>query len=129
MSQSRKAAAVILSLRGGAEEFARLFPPEAITNGGVINNVQVDTMTFLMNSLSERYPQLGEETGMMAMTDLMNFRREGSEHIDDLITRFDILRQTANAQGQLVLSIQGLVWILLRACEVNGTLLMQILNC
>lgn len=64
---------------------------------------------------------------MTAMTDLMNFRREGSEHIDDLITRFDILRQRANAQGQLVVSIQGLVWIPLRACEVNDTQLMQVL--
>ena len=122
---ARKAAAVLMSLRGGAEEFARLYPPAAITGGGIVNGVQVDSMTFLMHTLSERFSQLGEETRMQSMTDLMNFRREGREPIDALIRRFDILRQRANAQGQLTLSIQGLVWLLLRACEVDDTQLMQ----
>ena len=80
-----------------------------------------------MHTLSERFSQLGEETRMQSMTDLMNFRREGREPIDALISRFDILRQRANAQGQLTLSIQGLVWLLLRACEVDDIQLMQLL--
>ena len=58
----RKTAAVILQLRGGAQELVRSLPPQAIIAGGVINGTAVDPMTFLMHALSERYAQLGEET-------------------------------------------------------------------
>ena len=124
----RKCAAVILQLRGGAEELVRALPPQAIIAGGHINGVQVDPMTFLMHSLSERYSQLGEETRLAALTDLMNFHRQGQERIDALITRFDTIRQRANQEGQLAMSMQGLAWILLRACAVNDTQLMTLLQ-
>ncbi|CAE8619736.1 unnamed protein product [Polarella glacialis] len=127
MDPARKAAAVILQLRGGAEELARGLPPQAIVAGGLINGVQADPMTFLMHSLSERYAQLGEETRLSAIAELMTFQRNGHERIDDLITRFDIIRQRANDQGQMALSVQGLTWILLRACQVNDTQLTQLL--
>ena len=45
--------------------------------GGQINAVAVDPMTFLMHSLSERYSKLGEETRLEAITVIMNFRQEG----------------------------------------------------
>ena len=48
-------------------------PPQAIIAGGLINGVQVDTMTFLMHKLTENYSQLGEETRLAALTELMNF--------------------------------------------------------
>ena len=124
----RKCAAVILQLRGGAEELVRGLPPQAIINGGQINGTAVDPMTFLMHSLSERYSQLGEETRLSAITDLMNFNRIGQERIDALITRFDTIRQRANQEGQLNISIQGLTWILLRACSVNDSQLMTLLQ-
>ena len=123
----RKAAAVILQLRGGAQELVRSLPPQAIIAGGVINGTQVDPMTFLMHALSERYSQLGEETRLSAITELMNFARRGRERIDDLITRFDTIRQRANQEGQMTMSVQGLSWILLRACQVNDTQLMTLL--
>ena len=128
MDARRKCAAVILELRGGAEEFARSLPPQAIMNGGVINGVNVDPMTYLMHSLAERYSQLGEEACLSAMTELMSFFRNGTERIDSLITRFDIIRNRANQEGQLAMSIQGLTWILLRACQVNDTQLMTLLQ-
>ena len=128
LDSRRKCAAVILQLRGGAQELVRGLPPHAILQGGLINDVAVDPMTFLMHSLSERYSQLGEETRLEAITDIMNFRREGNERIDTLITRFDIVRQRANQQGALALPIQGLVWLLLRACGVDDTQLMSLLQ-
>ena len=85
-------------------------------------------MTFLMHSLSERYSRLGEETRLSSLTDLLTFSRQGQERIDDLISRFDTVRQAANNQGQLALSFQGLAWILLRACQVNDMQLMQLLQ-
>ena len=50
----RKCAAVILQLRGSAQELIRQVPPQAIVQGGLINGIAVDPMTFLMHSLSER---------------------------------------------------------------------------
>ena len=104
----RKAAAVILQLRGGAAELVESPPPQAIIAGGAINGVNVDPMTFLMHALSERYAQLGEETRLSAITELMHFTRHGRERIDDLITRFDRIRQRANQEGQMTMSVQGL---------------------
>ena len=124
----RKAAAVILQLRGGAQELVRALPPQAILAGGVINGVAVDSMTFLMHALSERYSQLGEESRLSAITELMNFNRRGRERIDDLISRFDTIRQRANQEGQLTMSVQGLTWVLLRACQVNDNQLMTLLQ-
>ena len=85
-------------------------------------------MTFLMHSLSERFAQLGEETRLAGITELMNFTRNGQERIDDLITRFDTIRTRADQQGQLAISIQGLAWIILRACQVNDMQLMTLLQ-
>ena len=64
-------------------------PPQAIIAGGLINGV----MTFLKHKLTESYSQLGEETRLSALTELMNFERDGREPIDQLITQFDIVRQ------------------------------------
>ena len=55
----RKCAAVILELRGGAEELVRGLPPQAIMAGGVVNGVAVDPMTYVLHALSERFPHLG----------------------------------------------------------------------
>ena len=89
LDSRRKCAAVILQLRGGAQELARQMPPQAIIAGGLINGVQVDSMTFLMHKLTESYSQLGEETRLAALTELVNFERDGREPIDQLITRFN----------------------------------------
>lgn len=124
----RNCAAVILALTGGARSFADSIPPQTIIAGGIINGQQVDPMTFLMHALSERYARLGEETRLQAMTELVSFSRNGRERIDYLITRFDHIRETANQEGQLAMSIEGLAWLVLRACQVNDTQLMNILQ-
>ena len=124
----RKAAWVVMNLRGGAAQLAAAVPPQALINGGLINGVAVDPMTFLMHSLSERYSPLGEETRIAAMADLMNFQRQGQERIDDLITRFDITRQRSQNDGGMGLNVQGCSFLLLKACRVNDQQLLQLLQ-
>ena len=75
-------------------------PPQAIIAGGLINGVQVDSMTFLMHKLTESYSQLGEETRLSAFTELMSSERDGREPIDQLITRFDIVRHKRTNKGR-----------------------------
>ena len=101
-----QADAVILQLRGGADEFARGLPPVAIIAVGMVNGVMIDPMAYLMHSLSEKCTQLGEEARLSALTGLMTFAWRPGERIDDLITCFDSVRQRANDAGQLALSVQ-----------------------
>ena len=69
-------------------------------------------MTYLMHALSERYAQMGEEVRTQAIAEIMSFQRNGQERIEDLLTRF--------AQyGQTDISVQGLTWILIKACGVS----------
>ena len=126
---SRKAALVVMQLKGTAQEYVRTIPPMALINGGFVNGVQVDPLTFLLHSLSERFAALGEEVRLGAITELLCFARQGSsETVDELMTRFDILRQRAHDQAQLTISITGLVWILLRAVGVSDNQLVQLLH-
>ena len=124
----RQAAMILMQLRGAAQSLTREIPMDIILNGGIINGVQVDPPTYILNVLSERYAQLGEETRLKAMTDLMMFHKRGHERIDDLLTRFDVLRQRAVGQGGVAMSVEGLSWLLLRACQPNDQQLLMLLQ-
>ena len=81
-----------------------------------------------MHSLAERWGQLGEEERTAAVQALMNFNRLPQEHIDNLLTRFDILRNRAQQAGQLMIGYEGLSFLLLRACAVSDIQLTMILQ-
>ena len=115
----RKAAALLSVLTGNARELARTIPPAVILNGGVINGQAVDSVTFIMHSLAQRYARLGEEQRLEAIQGLLSFDRHSGERIDALLQRFDGARIKAQEHGNLVLSPQGLSWLLLRAVGVS----------
>jgi hypothetical protein len=96
-------------------------------NGGIINGQQVDGVSYVLGILGDRYAQLGEETRLKTVTDLMTFHRRGNERIEELLTRFEILRQRASGEATMTMSIEGLSWLLLRACHVNDQQLLQLL--
>ena len=125
---ARKAAWVTLHLGGQAQRLAMSIPPQAMVNGGIINGQQVDALTFLMHSLSERYAPLGEESRLKAMTEIFMFQRQNGETIDDLLTRFDITRQVAANDGGVGLNTKGLSWFLLKACKVTDQQLLTLLQ-
>ena len=95
---------------------------------GLVNGNPATPMTFLMHSLAERWGQLGEEERTSAVMELMNFSRRGNERIDDLLTRFDILRNRAQQAGQLAMGYEALSFLLLRACGVTDTQLQMLLQ-
>ena len=72
--------------------------------GGLINGVHVDAMTFVMHALTEKYSELPEEQRLAAMTALMTFHRNQGESTDDLITRFEDVVAQANEFGQMTLT-------------------------
>ena len=128
MDPVRKAAALTLQLRGGALMLIRALPPQTLLHGGLVNGVQVEPMTYIMHSLAERYGQLGEEVRLSAIAELFTFSAQNNERIDDLLTRFDILRERAQAEGQMHMSVQALVWLLLKACNITDNQLQQLLG-
>ena len=123
----RKAAALLSVLTGNARELARTIPPAVILNGGVINGQAVDSVTFIMHSLAQRYARLGEEQRLEAIQGLLSFDRHSGERIDALLQRFDGARIKAQEHGNLVLSPQGLSWLLLRAVGVSEHQLLNLL--
>ena len=81
-----------------------------------------------MHGLAENFAQMGEEARLASITELMTFSRQGAERIDSLITRFDGVRQRAQDQGAMVMSVQGISWLLLRACGVSDSQLINLLQ-
>ena len=119
MNEFRQAAFVASRLTGTAREYVDEWPPQILIQGGIINGNPVPPMTYLMHSLAERWGQLGEEERTQAVQQLLNFNRRQNERIDDLLTRFDIVRHRAQQTGQLAIGFEGLSFLLLRAVGVN----------
>jgi hypothetical protein len=67
----RQAAMILGQLKGAAQTLTREIPINIIMNGGVLNGNHVDGPTYILNLLSERYAQLGEEARLRTTTDLM----------------------------------------------------------
>ena len=61
MDSNQQAAAVGLSLRGAAAEMHRAMTTQERTQGGVIECVQVQPLTYLLIHLASRFTPLGEQ--------------------------------------------------------------------
>ena len=122
---SRRAGAIVSQLRGSARTWSQTVPPAVLLNGGQSNGMQTDPVTYLTHALAEQFATLGEDSRTGTMADLLNFQRQNSEPIHELLSRFDLIRMRADEYGQLALSVQGLSFVLLRAVGVNDSQLLQ----
>jgi len=116
LAPHQQAAAIVMRLGGAARDLARTITPQEILQGGVINGIQYDPVSYIVYGLHQRFAQLGEESRLIAMTDMINFSRRPNEAINDLLTRYETVRQKARDEGQFVMSIEGCALQLLRAC-------------
>ena len=130
MEPARKAAAVIMRLQGSAREFSQSLPIQQLIAGGDINGVRVDAMTWVMHMLSERYAPLGEEINIQAISEFMNFSGRANESVDDLLIRFDNVRQRAIEYGQLPLAqnVVAITWKLFEALRISDEQLITLLQ-
>jgi len=85
-------------------------------------------MTYLLATLQSRYAPLDEETRLASMTKMLAFARKPNESINDLLARYEVVRDRAATDGQFVMSTEGMALQLLRACGVRETQLMFLLN-
>ena len=128
MDSAQQCAAIILQLGGAARELTRNLSFTDMSQGGLINGEQVDPVTFLLTHLASQFAPLGEESRLQATRELFDFRRNRSETIDALLSRFMALRFRASTNGGAAMSWEGYSWLLLRACGVNSSQLMTILQ-
>ena len=115
----QQCAAIISQLGGAARELARNITPQEVYNGGVINGVRLDPVSFLLHGLQVRFAPLDEETRLRATQDMLAFTRRAGETIDALISRFELTRARARTEGGGTLGVETAALLLLRACGVN----------
>ena len=127
LAPHQQAAAIIMRLGGSAREMARTITPQEIIQGGVVNGVQLDPVSYIIHGLHTRFAQLGEESRLVAMTEMMSFHRLPNESINDVLTRYEVVRQRARNEGQFVMTIEGCALQLLRTCGVSTQQFMQVI--
>ena len=120
MTPPQQCAAIIAQLGGAARELARSLTPAEVYNGGVVNGIQLDPVSFLLHGLQARFAPLDEETRLRAAQDLLSFSRRQGETVDTVISRFELTRQRARAEGGGAVSIETGALLLLRACGVSA---------
>ena len=120
LNPAQQCAAIISQLGGAARDLARTLTPAEVYQGGIINGVQLDPVSFLLHGLQARFAPLDEETRLRAAQDLLSFNRRQGETVDTLISRFEITRQRARAEGGGAVSLETASLLLLRACGVSA---------
>ena len=99
-------------------------PEQRISPSGV----QLDPLSYLVVGLHARFAPPGEETRLQAMTGLLSFGRRNGEGINQVLTRYEIVRQRARTEGLFVMSTEGCALQLLRVCGVSTNQMMQLLQ-
>ena len=58
LQPAQQAAAIVMRLGGAARELVRSITPDEMLNGGLINGVQVDPITYIVAGLQQRFAML-----------------------------------------------------------------------
>ena len=96
-------------------------------NGAMLHGTFHDPLSFLLHSIAAKWGDLGQETSVAAMKALLNFTAGHREPIDSLITRFEIVRDAAEQDAQLVIGARQATWHLLKAIGVGEEQLERLL--
>ena len=95
LTPRQQAAAIIMRLTGAARDQARCITLQEITQGGVINGVQLDPVAYILAGLEMKFGQLRDEARIAAMTEFSAFSRKPNESINALLSRFEVVRNKA----------------------------------
>ena len=117
-----------MRLGGAARELVRSITPDEILNGGFVNGVQVDPITYIVAGLQQRFAMLDDEHRLVAMTQLLAFSRRQGESINGTLARYEVVRQRAAREGHFVMSWEGCALQILRACNVSSQQMIQFLQ-
>ena len=101
-------AALVHKLGGTARVLAQSMPIEAAFRGGNIDGVPYPPVPYLMQGLKRRFGVLDEETRWAAAEEYMSFKRKSGESINELITRFEMVREKAQRLGRIAENIPAI---------------------
>ena len=124
----QQAAAILMRLTGAARELTRTMTGDEILNGAMYEGGWHDPVGYILAGLRARFGQLDEETRLAAMTEMLAFIRHPNENINQLLDRFQLVRQRAEVEGNYVESVEGCALTLLRCCHVNPQQFLQYLE-
>ena len=92
-----------------------------------MNGQHLDPLSYLIHGLSSRFGPLDDEVRLRSAQDLLSFSRRTGESTDTVLSRFDIVRQRARADGGgATVSTETAALILLRAVGANHTQFQQL---
>ncbi len=72
----------MLRLSGQARASARTMSAQEVRDGGIMRGKRLDLVSYLLSGLAMRYAQLGDETRLAAMNEMLAFRRNSGENIN-----------------------------------------------
>ena len=130
LDQAQITVALIKRLTGAAREASRAIGYNEITNGGTINGIHHDPVSYLLNGLEMRFGQLHDEQRLAAMVEFKNFKKHPGEPINCLISRLEVARSRAALDGGYHESVEGCAMTLLgqHCCAVNAQQLITFLQ-
>ena len=128
LQPAQQAAAIVMRLGGAARELVRSITPDEIMNGGIVNGMPVDPVTYIVAGLQNRFALLDDEHCLAAMTQLLAFSRRHGESIKGTLARYEVVRQRAAREGHFVMSWEGCALQILRACNVSSQHMIQFLQ-
>ena len=128
LTANQQATAIVLQLQGAAREYARTFTADQLINGDDRNGVHQDPVPYVITSLHERFAQLEDETRLAAMTQFMAFQRYRGESINQVLSRYEIVRNRAPQIGNYEISVESLALHILRVCGVSASQMIELLQ-
>ena len=121
LSWDRQGPAVVQRLGGTARDILSELPIEMITRGRFdMNGAQISTgIEVIIQGLGRRYAQMEVETSIMYIVELITFRRNGYESIDDAIARFEtVSARAADDRAGFVMPVAAGAWLFLEAMKI-----------
>jgi len=115
MAPHAQAASIASRLGGTARELVRTLDPDEMFNGGIINGVHYDPVTYIVTGLNQHYAPLEEEVRMGAMTEFLAFSRRQGESMNSALARYDMVRNRARVEGNFNMNVEVCALQLMKA--------------
>ena len=89
---------------GAARAYTRAITPDALMNGGVLQGVQLDLVSYIITGLQLCFAQLDDARRLYAMAHLLAFTRDRSGNINVPLARYAVVCARAAHIGNFAMS-------------------------
>ena len=127
LDEHQTAAAIVLRLGGTARMLARELDLDVLINGQVQDlqdgqgAIHRQGAVLLLYALSRRFNILNQEQQIASISEFLSFRRKHGETIDEVLTRWELVRLRAQNLGQAAVTEAGLSWLVLSFLQLPAS--------